>query len=490
MGIFMGITDQTQLVNYQTDEAAAFQGQATELYLPKNEQEISAIFKEANKTKKLITISGGGTGVTGSRVPVYGGAVLSTEKITRPQQSVPPGFTEVQTQGYTIYLNQIAKKALCPASIPLAVLDTILADYALSYPPDPTEMSATLGGTVATNASGARTFAYGATRNWVECLRMVLPTGDILDLPAAQTTASKHTLVYNTENLEIVVSIPEQKDYDMPKTKNAAGLYLGSDMRPIDLFIGSEGILGVFTDITLKLIERNTDILGILTYFKSQADTLDFVDNIIQNNLSLSLEFFDAASLDFMRKQHPHIPQDAQAALFFELPSEDSLEIVAEAMEKHNAYHESLIPYQKANEIHLFRHSLPEAINEYVRARVGKIASDIAVPHTHFREMLAYYQSISKETGVPFLMFGHIGNDHLHLNYLPENAAQLKKAKTAYEKLLLKAVELGGTVSAEHGVGKKQILPFLYGAKGLAIIKNIKQQFDPQLILNLGNMIK
>jgi len=159
-------------------------------------------------------------------------------------------------------------------------------------------------------------------------------------------------------------------------------------------------------------------------------------------------------------------------------------------MEKYNAYHESLIPYQKAIEIHLFRHSLPEAINEYVRARVGKIASDIAVPHTHFREMQAYYQSISKETGVPFLMFGHIGNDHLHLNYLPENAAQLKKAKTAYEKLLLKAVELGGTVSAEHGVGKKQILPFLYGAKGLAIIKNIKQQFDPQLILNLGNMIK
>jgi D-lactate dehydrogenase (cytochrome) len=467
------ITDQTKLQNYQTDESSSFKGCATELYLPKNEQEISHILKGAPKNKKFITISGGGTGVTGARVPVYGGAVLSLEKMTKPSQVLSTGFTEIQAQGYTIYLNQITKKAICPASIPLAVLDHILADYALSYPPDPTEMTATLGGTIATNASGARSFYYGATRKWVEALRVVLPTGEIIEV--------------NKEFLE-KIRIPDQEDYDMPKTKNAAGLCLSSDMRSIDLFIGSEGILGLVTDITIKLIERNSEILTILTYFKSKKNVLDFVDTVIQNKLALSLEFFDAASLDFLRPQHPRIPSGAQAALLFELFSEDDLEAVAETMEKYEAYHEKIIPYNKVKEIQEFRHCLPESINEYVRTRVGKIASDIAVPHAKFREMMTYYETISKKLGIPFLMFGHIGNDHLHLNYLPENAEQLKKAKAAYAKILVKAVALGGTVSAEHGVGKKQILHFLYGPKGLAIIQKIKKQFDPNLILNIGNM--
>jgi D-lactate dehydrogenase (cytochrome) len=150
-------------------------------------------------------------------------------------------------------------------------------------------------------------------------------------------------------------------------------------------------------------------------------------------------------------------------------------------------------------DVRLFRHSLPEAVNEFVRRRVGKIGSDMAVPHEQLREMMNAYQEESETSGVRFLMFGHVGDDHVHLNYLPEDEAEAGRALAAYSRLARKAVALGGTISAEHGVGKKTILdeggrriPYLdvlLGETGLRAIARVKKALDPRCILNVGNMV-
>jgi D-lactate dehydrogenase (cytochrome) len=510
------IDNAEKLANYQSDESSVFTGCADTLFLPENEAALVETIKNANINKTFITISGAGTGLTGARVPIYGGTIISTEKIKRPQVKLPNGFREITDQGFTLFLNENTKEAVVPSSIPLATLDQILKPFNLSYPPDPTELSATIGGTVATNASGARSFHYGATRNWISGLRIILATGETIDIKRNQFSIKNNILSIPAGNSDIKFSIPDTADYNMPQTKNAAGLYLKNNMDPIDLFIGSEGILGCFTDINIKLINRIDSSFTVIAFFESINDALLFTDSEInkkETNKYLSLELFDFGSLDLLRAKYPSIPKDISAAILFELQYDDdddddhllhdpSLAIINkidEELIKYSSKCNWAISSNQREKIRIFRHTLPETINEVVKSLYGKIGTDMAVPHKYFNEMMAFYKKTSSTATIPYVMFGHIGNDHIHLNYLPKNKAQVIKAKESYALLAKKAVELGGTISAEHGVGKKTItdgsgnttpyLELLYGKKGLKIISDIKALFDPNLILNIGNMI-
>ncbi len=508
------ITDPDRIRNYLTDESAAFHGRATQVFLPANEAELAEVVRAANQSHTPLTISAGGTSITGSRVPVHGGAVLSVERMTAPEGTPKPGFEAANGPDFAIFLNRTEKTAIVPPAITLSALDRILARFGLLYPPDPTEMSAMMGGTVATNASGARSFHYGPTRAWVRRLRVVLPTGEVADLRRAEHQPRvPGVLRFDAGNRAVVVPIPSLADYTMPDTKNAAGLYLKSGMDPVDLFIGCEGILGIIREVEVALIGRIHKTLTVVAYFGARTDALDFVDAGVTGRGAfdfLSLEYFDRRSLDFMRGRYPDIPAGAAAAVLFELPYGELKEHnpypvnhmvsrLRETLEEHRSVSHWAIPGSRREDVRLFRHALPEAVNQFVRRRAGKIGSDMAVPHQRFREMIDIYEREAAHSGVRFLMFGHIGDDHLHLNFLPENAHEANRAKLAYTKLARAAVALGGTISAEHGVGKKTIfdengrsvpyLQALYGVRGLQVIANVKKALDPNRILNLGNMV-
>jgi len=505
------ITDPDRIRNYLSDESASFHGRAETLYLPADEAEVVGVVRAANETGMLLTVSGGGTSITGSRVP-GGGAVLSVERMVGVHSAPRQGFEHVEGPGFTLLLSREQGRAVVPPGVTLSALDAVLARHGLLYPPDPTEMSAMIGGTIATNASGARSFRYGATRAWVRRLRVVLPTGEVAELRRGDPPARDGILRIPTDRRTIELPLPGPDRYAMPRTKNAAGLHLAPDMEAIDLFIGCEGLLGIVTETEVGLVERVPQTLTVIAYFRERNHALDFVDAAAAGAPVeyLSVEYFDGHSLDFMRAAYPDIPESMAAAVLVELPYEEAephnpypgtegLTRLERILAEHEAALDWAVPGSRREEVRLFRHALPETVNEFVRKRVGKIGTDMAVPRERLREMMDAYERESAVTGVRFLVFGHIGDAHVHLNYLPENDEEAARAGAAYAKLARAAVALGGTISAEHGVGKKTLLagdggrvPYLhvlYGETGLQVIADVKKALDPNRILNIGNMV-
>lgn len=504
------------LENYLTDESRIIVGHAEEIYFPKTEEHIAKILKEANEKGVRVTISGGGTGITGSRVP-QGGIVLSTEKITN-LIGFGENLVKYEENGvkYSICIAFDADinehYAIAPPGIPLDIFQKIVQAEGYLYPPDPTETTALLGGTVATNASGARTFKYGATRDYVRRIRTVLTNGDVLNI--------KRNLVHANEAGTFVIMFTSGKkaeiklpSYTMPNVKNAAGYYVKPRMDLIDLFIGSEGTLGVISEVEFRLVEPPKIIIPVFAHFSKEDDSLQFAKELRKRAKSgetnvLSIEFFDKNSLDFIRVRYPppKIPEESQGLVFFEqeIAKEEEisefLEETVSLLESCNVLETmaSLDPDWK-KESKEIRHTLPEQINSFVRSHgTYKVATDIVVPDDALDLMMASYHEVGNEGAIPYVIFGHIGDNNLHFNFLPRNQEELAKATRACTTLLKRATELGGTISGEHGVGKKTYIengtkkPYLevmYGKDGLLSIARIKDSLDPNHILNIGNIV-
>lgn len=570
---------------YLTDESAILRGSADEVVFPETEIQVADILKEANEKKTQVTLSGAGTGITGSRVP-FGGIVLSTERLTRvlKRDSLPSTSYKDPATGieYALCAAKNEHYVIAPPAISIESLQKAVQGEGLFYPIDPTEKSAFLGGTVATNASGAKTFHYGPTRDWVRRVRVVLPNGDVLDIKRGSVFAN------DKEDFEIALTNGETvrlrtPSYRMPQVKNAAGFFAKEQMDLIDLFIGCEGTLGVFTEIELSLTDRPEKIFDCLAYFPTTNDAILFCDEARQIKLEskreldlvapLSLEFFDRCSLEIQRSKHPDIPANAKAAILFEqaISEEKLFDCLSQwniLFERHHVIN-SWFPMDQRDKEKLteMRHSLPEGINNYVRSKgTHKVATDIAVPASKFNEMTRFHVEVgleiqlqriindlrlpynrdtfdnlplpervkfvegqtgittssgnasasspeadydsladridairsSSKTEVAYAIFGHIGDYHLHFNFLPRTADELEQMKKASYRLAKKGVELGGTITAEHGVGKKTYvdngapkpyLELMYGRQGLESIAAIKTAIDPNWILNRGNVV-
>lgn len=507
------ISDPELIKNYLSDESKIIEGNATEVVFPRSEKEISEILKESNDGSIRVTVSGAGTGLTGSRVPM-GGISLSMEELTQVSRELSVGEEALQrVENGRTYRIIVGKEndeyyAVVPPAIPLSILKEIIEGKSLFYPPDPTETNAFIGGTVATNASGARTFSYGPTRNYVRRLRIVMPSGDVLNIRRGDVFAEENKFVIiPVDGEKIEIQIPE---YNMPNVeKNSAGYYLRPGMDFIDLFIGSEGTLGVFSEVEIKLTERPKTIVPIFAHFKNENDSIKFFRELRYLFRSkrlnvLSIEFFDSHSVDFIRQKYrpPKIPEDSRSIIDFELEVSTSeerdtvLEKIVSVLLDKNMLEAFVISENEAKEI---RHSLPEKINEFIRSHgTKKVATDIAVPEDKFDEIVEYYREIGEEMGVNYLIFGHIGNNHLHFNFLPSNNEEVSKAQNGAILILKKAVELGGTITAEHGVGKKYyvdcdetkpLLSIMYTKETLFQISGMKRKIDPNCILNTGNII-
>lgn len=499
--------------NYLTDEAGAIKGKAEKVFFPVNEAELSAVVKWANENNTKITASGGGTGITGSRAPL-GGAVIATDRMVNvrdiPKMEARKIVHQGQTGEVSFYLDTDKNTVIVPAGLTLTDLMSVIRQHSLFYPPNPTEWSSTIGGNVSTNASGGRSFKFGAIRNWVKKARVILPTGELLEIHRGQVQADDRggfEISYPGSKISRV-KIPA---YKMPEVKNASGIYSEKNMDLLDLFIGCEGLLGIFTEIELELVKAWGEVFGCIVFFPSEELAVEFVKEARKESRNkehiidtMTLDYFDGFSLEFMRKSHSDIPTEAKAAVFVEqmVPEDAEEEMMAwmELFEKYQVVEDwSALTDKDRERLRLFRHSLPENVNETVRQRgVKKMGMDLAAPDDRLDDLFKVYREEAGGSGLDYVIFGHIGDNNVHLNFLPNDKSEMDKVRETYLKIARKAIAMGGTISAEHGVGKKQFpvngemtpyLGLMYSPEDLRSIAEVKKSLDPRALLNRGNMI-
>jgi len=424
-----------------------------------------------------ITIAGAGTGMTASRIP-ESGLIVSLERFTK-LGDVRNGFIDVG-----------------PA-ISLAQLNEHLVSTKYFYPPNPTETLASVGGTLATNASGSRSYKYGVTRDYILEADIVFADGKTVSLKRGLTIKNPLILSDGQE-----IHFPNIK-YTSPRCKNAAGYHIRTDMDWLDLFIGSDGTLCIFTRIRLKLLPRPAAFISGILFFNKEEECWSLVDSIKKSDIKYikpcSLEYFDIRSLRRLRNKFENIPLNARAAIFFEndIKSQKdydySLEVWIDYLNNKGVLLDDSWFAQSPNDLkrfHEFRHAIPVLINEE-NSRLGrlKIGTDLAVSDDHLVHMMEFYRDELEGSKIDFVVFGHLGDNHLHINLLP-NTNQIEKAHEIYKKLVNQILEWKGTVSAEHGIGKLKKNYFLQmvGKSSLEDLRTIKKTFDPLLILGKGNI--
>jgi D-lactate dehydrogenase (cytochrome) len=470
-------------------------GHATRVVFPESAEEIAGVLGSATRERLPVTVAGAGTGIVGGRVP-FGGIVLATTRLNRIRE-----IARERESGWGV----------AEAGVVLADFQRAVNERGLIYPPDPTEWSCYLGGTVATNASGARTFKYGPTRNFIRRLKIALATGEVIDLRRGDVRADEDGMLRLplSSGRSIEARLPS---YKMPETrKHASGYYVMPEMDAVDLFIGSEGTLGVITEVETKLLPKPEGVLSGVVFFKTQESLLVFVRDARTASLqsrarvkaggidARALEYFDADSLELLRSRYARVPAETAGAIFFEqettAETEESLHSAWLALlEEHDALLDDswfAVSEHDRREMSEFRHQVPVLVNEWLaRHNQRKVSTDMAVPDEEFAGMLRFYQETLRTSNLRFVIFGHIGDNHVHVNIMPRDEREAKRAREIYLEFVKHAVQVGGTISAEHGIGKlkRDYLSLLYGEKHLQEMAALKRAFDPACILGRGNI--
>lgn len=490
------------------------------LFFPKNEAELSAVIQEMQRREVRITVAGARTGLVGGSVPAEG-ALISLELLDQVeevyyQDECLEWRVRAQTSVSLKSLDTMLRFKLFPGldQSPDETIQQHLAQFKddpehYFYPPDPTEMSASLGGSVVTNASGARTYRYGPTRAWVRSLRVFLANGEYLDIPRGKYFASPagQFVVWSSNGEACNISVP---DYSQPKTKSTAGLFAAPQMDLVDLFIGSEGILGIVTSVEVALLKKEEKV-SIIQFLDSDEQAIKLTLALrAEKRLQLDfLEFYSGSALALLRNLQksepsavgmPAIPEEAKAAIFIEMSFDSHvdqldysiLEQVVASCGADLACSWAGYESRELDRFKVFRHMVPETINSILAERkkqypgIHKLGTDMAVPDEHLEEMWALYKTQCESLGLEWVAFGHIGNNHIHVNILPRNMEELEKGMHLYELFAKKAVEFGGAVSAEHGIGKikSHFLPLMFSAAQIQQMRRVKEALDPKGLLN------
>jgi len=506
------------------DESRVRAEKISALYFPRSAAETSGALQEIAQHGRRCVFSGGRTGIAAGAVPLEAEAVISFAHMKRLLAfGCDRGEYYVRVEpGLTLrdLMSRLEHKDV--ANLPEATADeaeTAVAfmartDLRLWLPVDPTEQSAQIGGAVATNASGSRSYRYGAMRSWVRGLALVLADGRLLRLRRGQVNADGCNFILAAAGGgEVAIQLPEMH---MPAAKCNAGYFLQPGMDAIDLFIGSEGTLAAIVEIELRLAPRPPAMIGVLALVADEDKALSLVE--AAQNLSgfplQALEYFDHDTLALLRQKKkddgagsaiPDLPFWEGEALYFELSgSAKELDAGCEKLEYLLASVDSSLEQTWAatdeagiERQKIFRHAAPETINLHIsrlasRVRgLHKIGTDMAVPRSALRKMFGVYRSGLTRSGLASAIFGHIGDSHVHVNILPNNLHELQKAKELYAQWAAEAVRLGGSVAAEHGIGrlKKNLLAIQYPPPVLEGMRRLRSAFDPQGILAPGVML-
>ncbi len=441
---------------YITD-ASGYSGHADRVFAPADAEGVAEVIREAVATRTPVTVVGAGSGLTGARV-AQGGWVLSLERFRN--------------------LTVDRGRARAGAAITLLELRDAAARTGQFYAPDPTEITASVGGTISTNASGARSFRFGSTRRHVLALRVVLMDGSIREFRRGDKVDFP------------IPAIP------LPNTrKYSAGYPLQPGMDWIDLFCGAEGTLGVILDAELNLLPIPDELFSGVIFFRSDEHALAAVDAWREAKGMRMLEYIDRHSLALMRENgEPGIPPEAEAALLIEQEGDDidaweERLTRAEALTGSSWFAATAADREK---FRLFRHRLPEVVNATVLRRgFMKMGSDFAVPLARNREMLAWYhETLAARFPGRYVVYGHIGDAHVHVNMMPASEEESRIAYELMEEFARHAAALGGTVSGEHGLGKRKrgFLEFQYAPEHIEAMRQVKRRLDPLWLLGQGTL--
>ncbi|MFA5008446.1 MAG: FAD-binding oxidoreductase [Candidatus Omnitrophota bacterium] len=477
-------TKKDEFQSYLEDTSNLY-GNASSLYIVKSKDELIALVRDFNKHKTPFTISAGRTGTTGGCVPL-GGVIISIEQLKN--------VTEIDKKNKVMHLE---------AGLTFKEVEEAVTKNNLMLRACPTENLAFVGGAISTCASGVRGFGYGSIRNYVSEIEVILPAGEPMIIKRGTIFSKERLFDFEYKGKKIKFQLPS---YRVPKIKSQAGYFVHSNMDLIDLFIGSEGTLGVVVAGKINLQDKSAGVFDGLIFFKKETDGLEFaakIKSLKEKKLlkPTSLEFFDENSLNMLRGEYSFVPA-AECAVYFEQAIEDSdnqnilMDKWVNLIEEFHALTEKSLLADTPKErerIFEFRHRLPQAINEYLRNyKQLKTAVDCAVPHKVFMDMYNFYKEKAKESGIHYVNFGHIGEDHLHFNFLPKTDEESITARKYMEIFCKKAISLGGTVSAEHGIGKikKPYLKIMYNKLQIEEMARLKKYFDPACLMGLDNIFE
>ena len=486
--------DADRLSSFLEDAAHFPGGHAAGVAAPASEAEVIDVLRSAAAVLPI----GAQSSLTGGATPM-GEVVLSTSKLNR---IVAIGTDAVRVQ----------------AGVPLTALDAALAAEGKYYPPAPTFMGAFVGGTIATNAAGATTFRHGVTRDWVTALRVVLASGEILEIVRGRTLASTR------------VPVPT---YRVPAVaKCSAGYFAAPGMDLIDVFIGSEGTLGVITEATLRVVPERPALVLAFVAIDEVGAALRLVADLRRDAIPLCLsgiEHMDARCLSLLREDGVDrragvsLPDRARIALLmtFELPptltAEDAFDQIGRATDVAMAHSplarlcrtfdsagvfdrvEIAVPGDRARAAQLLavREAVPAAVNARIAAaqrtidpRISKTAADMIVPFDRLGELMALYDREFRARGLDAAIWGHISDGNLHPNVLPRSFADVESGREAILAFGRSVLRMGGSPLAEHGVGrnsiKRQLLREMYGDDGIEEMRGVKRALDPDWKLAPG----
>jgi len=507
-----------RFASYLSDESGFGPGKASILFVPNSELQLAQFLKEMNEKRIPVTISGGRTGIVAGAVP-QGGAVLSLDDlnevtaITWDEQSrewrltCQPGIRLRDLQ-QKITAKNFGKETQGPGWKDLPRFLTDSSQY--FYPPDPTEDTASLGGTVATDASGARTYFYGRTREHVRALRVVLPRGEAIDLRRGEhlTDSDNSVLLRHLDGTTSLIPLPR---YERPDVKCATGYYSKKSMDLVDLFIGSEGTLGVITSIEIALKKRQETAM-LLAFFSTVDEAIAFVNQVrsaARNSDKLvvySMEYLDSNSLRMLREINEdrqlrmNLSTNESVAILLEFQStETGMGILVEYLQTHHSPVDetiSGIDERDKERLRALRHAIPEEINRIIAKRkneipgLHKLGTDTAVPDERLADIMKLYGKQLADSKLEHYVFGHIAENHFHVNILPRSLPELAKGEELVRILAQDAVEMGGVVSAEHGIGKlkRSFVKIMYQDQEIKEMMTTKRAIDPNWILCRGNI--
>jgi glycolate oxidase len=419
---------------------------ADAVVFPQKAEEIAAIMKLANERRFYVTVRGGGVGYTGGAVPVKGGIVLAMKRMNKILEINQADLVAVVEPGVTNYQLQTAVEA-----------------QGLFYPPDPSSWKESfIGGNIAHNAGGPRCVKYGNTKQFVLGLDFVTPTGEIIRAGGR---------------------VP----------KNAAGFHLES------LMIGSEGMLGIVTRCILRLLPKPESRRTALAIFETAQDACNCVADFTSSGiLPVALELLDRTSINAIEDYEPSgLPRGAGALLIIEVDGlresvSREAEIVREMCHRHKAVQfREASDNAEADAIWEVRRKMSPAV-----ARTGaiKLNHDVVVPRSRIPEMLAFIENLIRRSGFLIPTFGHAGDGNLHVNVMlpASDDDNRRRGAEAVREIFEKAVELGGTISGEHGIGYAKAPFFSLAATQptVELMKKIKQTLDPNGILNPGKVFE
>ncbi len=465
--------------DYLSDESRRA-GQADKIAFPKSGNEVREVLQTAAKNSWPVTVQGARTGITGGCVP-DGGLILNLSRMSSIG-GIEGGCMMVQ-----------------PGALLQNIRDATKGS-GLFFPSDLTETTASIGGMVANNASGARSFLYGAVREWIQSLEVVLANGETMRIERG---------VHKADGLDFRLGSIEGQlpAIRQPHVKTAAGYFVQPDMDLVDLFIGSEGTLGIVTEITIKLLPKPEQTNGLTAFFVSEEEALDFVrflrDDPEASKALAAIEFFGNRTLELLRRMKaenaafaglPKLEPGFHTAIYFEYDGDVPDAVIEEADKAVECWFSD--DEHEIEKLKIFRHAVPEAVNMLIGERkkttpsLTKLGTDMSVPDDQLENVMKMYRNGLAEAGLEYVIFGHVGNNHLHVNILPHTMEEYEKGKALYLDWAKEVVARGGSVSAEHGIGKNktEFLKLMHGENGIREMRKLKHLFDPQGLLNPGNL--